>query len=213
MPDDANELDVHLATEAEAPTPCPSRPALALAARGSIFIATDSGACFRASRGKSFLIHRLPDLDGASAPAVDSSGTLWIGLFDGVIATPRDDEWAYHATDAVVLSLAATPWGLAVGDASGTVSLREPPAPPIAKVVLGEPVVELMPFDQGIVALGASGGLWRIEQPSGVFSAAAISTHTALGRPVGLFSTGNGSKVGVFGPERLALTRVAAPAG
>ncbi len=205
MPDDANELDVHLATEA-APPPCPSRPALALAARSSIFIATDSGAWFRASRGKSFLIHRLPDLDGASAPAVDSSGTLWIGLFDGVIATPRDDEWAYHATDAVVLSVAATPWGLALGDASGTVSLREPPAPPIAKVALGEAVVELMPFDQGIVALGASGGLWRIEQPQGgVFSAAAISTHTALGRPVGLFSTGNGSKVGVFSPERLAL--------
>ena len=212
MPDDANELDVHLATEA-APPPCPSRPALALAARSSIFIATDSGAWFRASRGKSFLIHRLPDLDGASAPAVDSSGTLWIGLFDGVIATPRDDEWAYHATDAVVLSVAATPWGLALGDASGTVSLREPPAPPIAKVALGEAVVELMPFDQGIVALGASGGLWRIEQPQGgVFSAAAISTHTALGRPVGLFSTGNGSKVGVFSPERLALLS-RAPAG
>ena len=96
--------------------------------------------------------------------------------------------------------------GTGVGRCVGHGLPREPPAPPIAKVALGEAVVELMPFDQGIVALGASGGLWRIEQPQGgVFSAAAISTHTALGRPVGLFSTGNGSKVGVFSPERLAL--------
>ena len=215
MPDDSNKPDVRMVGPADpdlnggpetAALPCPSRPALAVAVQGWILVLTDSGNCFRVRRAKSLAIDPLPDLEGCSAVAVDSAGRLCIGLYDGMIAVPRDDEWAYHATDAVVLSLAATPWGLAIGDASGSVTFRDPPDPAVARMVLGEPVVDLAGFDEGLVALGARGGLWRLEQPQdGVVPSAIVRTNEALGRPVGLFSTANSSRVGVYSVERLAL--------
>jgi hypothetical protein len=206
MPDDSIKLDLDGAAETAVMPSCTSRPALAVAVQGWILVLTDAGTCFRVSRAKSLAITRLPDLEGCSALAVDSAGRLCIGLYDGMIAVPRDDEWAYHATDAVVLCLAASPWGLAIGDVTGSVTLRNPPEPAIAKAVLGEAIVDLAGFDEGVVALGARGGLWRLEQPQGaVVSSAIVSTNEALGRPVGLFSTANRSRVGVFSAERLAL--------
>jgi hypothetical protein len=206
MPDDSSKPEASGAAESVAMPDCPGRPALAVAAEGWILLMTDSGNCFRVSSTRDLAMHRLPDLEGCSAVDVDAAGRLCAGLYDGMIAIPRDDEWSYHATDAVVLSLAATPWGLAVGDASGSVTLRDPPGPEIARALLGEAVVDLLAFDEGVVALGARGGLWRLEKPhGGVFSAASVSTNEALGRPVGLFRTGNRSKVGVYSVERLAL--------
>ena len=122
---------------------CPSRPVLAVAAQDWILLLTDSGAASASAVGKPLALQPLPDLDGCSAVAVDAAGRLFAGLYDGMIATPRDDEWAYHAADAAVLSLAATPWGLAIGDASGSVTFRDPPGPAIAKAVLGEAIVDL----------------------------------------------------------------------
>ena len=57
------------------------------------------------------------------------------------------------------------------------------------------------------MALGARGGLWRLEQPQGGSRSLGdrCSTNEALGRPVGLFDTGDPSRVGVFSVERLAL--------
>jgi hypothetical protein len=185
---------------------CPSRPVLAVAAQDGIILLTDSGACFWVSRGKPLSLKPLPDLDGCSALAVDSTGILHAGLYDGMIAVPRDDEWSYCPADAAVLSLAASRWGLAIGDAVGSVAYRNPPGPAFAKVALGEAVVELAATDDGVVALGARGGLWRLGEPQGgTISSAPISVNEALGRPVGLFDTGNPSKVGVFSGERLAL--------
>ena len=206
MPDHSSKPEVSEAAETVAMPDCPGRPALAIAAVGWVLLLTDSGNCFRVSSAGNLAMHRLPDLEGCSAVDVDAAGRLCVGLYDGMIAIPRDDEWSYHAADAVVLSLAATPWGLAVGDASGSVTLRDPPGPATARAVLGEAVVDLLAFDGGVVALGARGGLWRLEQPhGGAFSAASVSTNEALGRPVGLFRTGNRSKVGVYSVERLAL--------
>lgn len=203
MPDD---LDPTGEPETTALPNCTSRPVLALPARDGIILLTDSGACFSVSRGKPLSLKPLPDLDGCSALTVDSRGVLHAGLYDGMIAVPRDDEWAYDPADAAVLSLAASPWGLAIGDASGSVSYRNPPGPAIARAALGEAIVDLAAIDEGVVALGARGGLWRLGQPQGgVISATPISMNEALGRPVGLFDTGNSSKVGVFGVERLAL--------
>jgi hypothetical protein len=206
MPDDSKKSKVSGPAETLAMPECLSRPALAVAAQGWILVLTDSGMCFRVDLANSLAVHRLPDLEGCSALAIDAGGRLCIGLYDGMIAVPRDDEWAYHAADAVVLSLAATLWGLAIGDASGTVTLRNPPDPAIARGALGEPIVDLGALDEGVVALGARGGIWRLEQPrGGAFPQATVSTNEALGRPVGLFRTGDRSKVGVYSAERLAL--------
>lgn len=72
--------------------------------------------------------------------------------------------------------------------------------------MLGETIVDIAGFDEGLVALGARGGLWRLEQPQdGVVPSAIVRTNEALGRPVGLFSTANSSRVGVYSAERLAL--------
>jgi hypothetical protein len=57
-----------------------------------------------------------------------------------------------------------------------------------------------------VVALGARGGLWRVcKSASGSISLSTVSPNDALGRPVGLFQTGDPSKVGVFSAERIAL--------
>ncbi len=187
-------------------TKCPSRPVLAQPSPSWTLLLTDSGTCFKVDGDGLLLTHQLPDLDGCSAVAVDRTGTLFAGLYDGMIATLRDDEWAYHAADAAVLSLAATPWGLAIGDAVGTVAFRDPPGSVLASAVLGEPVVDLALFDEGIVALGARGGLWRLGLPQGgAVPVAPVTPSEALGRPVGLFDTGNPSTVGVFSAERMAL--------
>jgi hypothetical protein len=185
---------------------CQSRPVLAQPSPGWTFLLTDSGTCFKVDRDGPLLLHQLPDLDGCSSVAVDAAGKLFVGLYDGMMATLRDDEWAYHPADAAVLSLASTPWGLAIGDAAGSVTFRDPPGPVIASAVPGEPIVDLVVFDEGVVALGARGGLWRLGSPEGgTVSVAPLPPSEALGRPVGLFDTGNPSTVGVFSAERIAL--------
>ncbi len=185
---------------------CPSRPVLARAVRGWTFLLTDSGACYRVDRAGPVTLERLAELDGCSAVAVDGAGKLFVGLFDGMVATLNDDEWAYHSADAPVLSLTATPWGLAIGDASGRVTFRDPPGPAIAIAVVGDPVVELASFAEGALALGAAGGLWRLSPPEGgTVSITTLPANDALGRPVGLFDTGDPSRAGVYSAERLAV--------
>jgi hypothetical protein len=197
MSDDTSQPQLSGAAETVVLEDCPGRPALAIAAEGWVLLLTDSGNCVRVESTGDLAVHRLPDLEGCSAVDVDAAGRPCVGLYDGMIAIPRDDEWSYHAADAVVLSLASTPWGLAVGDASGSVTLRNPPGPAIARAMLGEAVVDLIAYDEGVVALGARGGLWRLSQPqAGAFSVASVSANEALGRPVGLFRTGIRSKVG-----------------
>jgi hypothetical protein len=148
----------------------------------------------------------LPDLDGCSAVAVDPEGNLFVGLYDGMIATPRDDEWNYRAADAPVLCLAATARGLAVGDASGSITVRDASGQPIASIAAGEPVVDLAAHDDGLVALGARGSLWRLRWADGNAPVlVAVAANEALGRPVSLFDTGDPSRIGVFGPERVGI--------
>jgi hypothetical protein len=123
-----------------------------------------------------------------------------------MVAVPRADEWAYYPADAAVLSLAATPWGLAIGDAAGAVTFRDPPGPAVARAVLGEPIVDLAALDGEVVALGARGGLWRLGAPEGDrVPLAPVTQPEALGRPVGLFNAGNPSKAGVYSTERVGL--------
>jgi hypothetical protein len=210
MPDDTNKSpadpDVNGASDTTALSNCPSRPVLAVSAQEWILLLSDSGSCFRVSRRETLALQRLPDLDGCSALVVDAAGKLYVGLYDGMIAVPRDDEWNYHATDAAVLSLAATPWCLAIGDASGFVTFRDPPDSATAKAAVGDAVVDLAAFDEGVVALGAKGGLWRLERPQGgIVSPEPVRSNEALGRPVGLFNTGDPSTVGVYSIERLAI--------
>ena len=153
-------------------TKCPSRPVLAQPSPSWTLLLTDSGTCFKVDGDGLLLTHQLPDLDGCSAVAVDRTGTLFAGLYDGMIATLRDDEWAYHAADAAVLSLAATPWGLAIGDAVGTVAFRDPPGPVLASALLGEPVVDLASYStRGSLPSAPRGGLWRARLASGQRSA------------------------------------------
>jgi hypothetical protein len=188
------------------PFPCATRPVLARSARDGTLLLTDSGICFRIERGEATALRPLPDLDGCSAVAVDAAGNLFVGLYDGMIATPRDDEWAYRAADAPVLSLAATPRGLAVGDASGSISVRDPSGRPMATVAAGEPIVDLAASDDGLIALGARGSLWRLRWSDGdSLALATVPPNEALGRPVALFDTGDPARVGVFSAERVAI--------
>ena len=195
-----------VASDATEPLPCASRPVLARSARDGTLLLTDSGTCFRIERGETLALRPLPDLDGCSAVAVDEEGNLLIGLYDGMIATPRDDEWAYRAAEAPVLSLAPTPRGLAIGDASGSITVRDPSGHPIASASAGEPVVDLAAFDDGLIALGARGSLWRLRWADGdSLALSAVPSNEALGRPVSLFDTGDPSRVGVFSAERAAV--------
>ncbi len=185
---------------------CSSRPVLARSARDWTLVLTDSGACFKISRGAPHRLEPLPDLDGCSAVAVDKAGNLFVGLYDGMLATPRDGEWAYHSAQAPVLCLCASPWGLAIGDAAGNVVFREPPAPAVARALVSEPVVELRAFDDGLVALGARGAIWIIGPPQdGTVAVAPVAPNDAIGRPVGLFDTGSRSRAGVFSADRIAV--------
>jgi hypothetical protein len=105
-----------------------------------------------------------------------------------------------------VLSLVATARGIALGDSLGFITFRDNLTSAGAKVATGEPVVEMIVLDNEVVALGARGGLWRVSwTESGSISLLSVSPNEALGRPVGLFDTGDPSKIGVFSAERLAL--------
>jgi hypothetical protein len=156
-------------------------------------------------RGEALVVRPLPDLDGCSAVAVDREGNLFVGLYDGMIAMPRDDEWSYRAAEAPVLCLAATPRGLAVGDASGSITIRDAAGLPIGSTAAGEPVVDLVASDDGLVALGARGSMWRLRWADDAPALAAVATNEALGRPVSFFDTGDPSRVGVFGAERVGI--------
>jgi hypothetical protein len=185
---------------------CPSRPVLARSALAWTIVLTDAGKCFRVDRGEPLAIRPLPDLDGCSALAVDAAGTLVVGFYEGMVATPRDDEWAYQAAEAPVMSLASTARGLAIGDALGSIIFRDPGNQSTTKVVAGEPVVDMMAAQDEVVALGAKGGLWRATwTEAGAPSLSSVTPSEALGRPVGLFDTGSTSRVGVFSAERCAL--------
>jgi hypothetical protein len=185
---------------------CPSRPVLAQSALGWTLVLTDSGKCFRVDRGERLAIHSLPDLEGCSALAVDRAGTLFVGFYEGMIATLQEGEWAYQAADAPIMSLAATARGLAVGDARGAITFRDVTDPSSRTVAAGEPVVEMIAADNEVVALGARGALWRISwTEGGAPSLFPVALNEALGRPVGLFETGRPGKIGVFGAERCAL--------
>jgi hypothetical protein len=167
---------------------------------------TDSGACFRVERGEALAARPLPDLDGCSAVVVDPAGHLFAGLYDGMIATPRDDEWNYRAAEAPVLSLAATGRGLAVGDAAGSITIRDASGQPIASVAAGEPVVDLAAADDGLVAVGGRGSLLRVRWGGGDSMALTpVAANEALGRACGLFDAGDPSRVGVFGAERVGI--------
>jgi hypothetical protein len=193
-------------SDATACLDCPSRPVLAQPAAGWTLLVTDTGGCFQVDRGEPPALHPLPDLEGFSAVAVDPTGRLFVGFYEGMVATPRDGDWAYRPADAPVLSLAASARGLALGDALGSIMLRDFVIPKDAKVVAGEPVVDLIAFDEEFVALGGRGGLWRVCRMAGdSISLSPVSSNEALGRPVGLFSTGDPARVGVFSSERLAL--------
>jgi hypothetical protein len=185
---------------------CPSRPVLARPTGDWTLVLTDSGICFQVDRVDPPELHRLPDLDGYSAVGVDAAGKLFVGFYEGMIATPRTGEWAYHAADSPVLSLVPTPRGLALGDPLGNITFRDIPASPSARIAVGEPVVEMIELDDEVLALGARGGLYRVSwSDGGSISLSSIAPNEALGRPVGLFATGNSSKVGVFSADRLAL--------
>jgi hypothetical protein len=194
------------AIEETALVECPSRPVLARPFRGGTLLLTDSATCFHLDRGGPFQLRPLPDLDGCSSVAVDGSGKLLVGLYDGMVATLNLDEWSYHPAEAPVLSLATTARYLALGDAAGSVTFRDPPGTAVGSAMLGEPVVDLIAFDDGVVALGARGGLWRVGPPEGgKLAVTPVPPNEAMGRPVGLFETGDPAKAGVFGAARLAL--------
>jgi hypothetical protein len=185
---------------------CGSRPILARHAGNWTLLQTDSAACFRVEHRYPLAIHPLPDLDGCSSVAVTAEGMLVAGLYDGMVASLVEGEWAYRSAEAPVLSLAAAPQGLVIGDARGVVSLRGSRGAAIASATLGEPVVDLAALDAGVVALGARGGLWQLSwSEGGAISTAPIQPSEALDRPVGLFATGNSSRLGVYSTERLGL--------
>ena len=185
---------------------CPSRPVLVLRARGWTLVLCDSGHCFRVGSTERPALHTLPDLDGCSALAVDAEGTLFVGFYEGMLATPRDCEWAYHAADAPVMCLAATVRDLAFGDAAGWITFRDRGMNTDDKAYVGEPLAEMIACEAEVAVLGTRGGLWWIRRPEGgPISLAPVRQSESLGRPVGLFDAGAPSRVGVFSEERCAL--------
>ena len=127
-----------------------------------------------------------------------------------MIADSANDEWAYHATDAVVLCLAAG----APASRSAMPRALSPYAtsrPRGHEDRLGEAIVDLIAFDEGSWRWGRGAGSGGSKDGRWFVCSASAATNEALGRPVGLFSTGDLSTVGVFSAERLALW--AAPAG
>ena len=181
---------------------CRSRPVLVRSARDWTFLLTDAGPCYRLDRGDRLELEPLPDLDGCSAAVVDAEGTLVVGLYDAMVATLRGEEWEYRATDAPVLSLAATPQGVVVGDSAGTVTFCGPGGAALGAVTLGEPIVDLPRSTTASWPLARSAGSGGLEG-SGNNSPRPIATPPRSSRPgrlVGLFETGNpGQRPGAFG--------------
>jgi hypothetical protein len=184
---------------------CASRPALACAARGWTFVLADRGSCYRLDRDGPPIVSELPELDGCSAVVADTGGTLHAGLYDGMIATLRGGEWDYRAADAPVLSLAATPAAVAIGDAAGRVVFHGPDGVPAGSAALGEPVGDLAAGERGLLALGVRGSLWRIAWPeNGAVAVTPLPPRDELGRPVGLAGGLSPWCHVVFSAERMA---------
>jgi hypothetical protein len=186
--------------------PCSSRPVLALPARQSTFVMTERGEWFRWDLADETGLERLPDLPDCSAATVDPNGTVVASLYSSMSAWFRGGAWEFHYLDAPVLSLAATPHGVAAGDSAGTVTLFRGAGGRLKDVPLGEPVVELCPYDQGLAALGARGALARLEwTEDGARMFEPVALPADFDRPVGLFGGGPAGRFGIFAADRVAV--------
>jgi hypothetical protein len=184
--------------------PCASRPALALPARERTYLLTDDGECCLVDDA-TLEGTRLPALEGWSSAVVDSEDVLIVGLYGEMTATLKDDDWVYRSSDSAVLSMAATPDGIVIGGADGSVVVRNHRGDALGAVSIGEPVVELCACGQGAVALGGRGALVRLDWPDdGGLTSEPISAPKNLGPMVGLFPVAHPGRFGAYSPDRLA---------
>ncbi len=186
--------------------PCQEKPVLLAPSPHGTLLASDSGECFLIGPSGLTASEPLRDLQGCAAVAVAPDGTLVAGRYTPMVACLSSAGWEFHTlTRAPVLALAATPHGVAVGDAAGDVVLfragREATA-----VSLGEPVLDLQPCAEGLAALGAGGALGYlvgVEEWDEGFQ--PVSLPLEFARPTGLFEVGKHARVGCLDGERLAL--------
>jgi hypothetical protein len=191
--------------------PCRGRPILVCPSAHGTLLASDADECFLLGGAGSGGREPLPDLRGCAMAAVGGDGTLVAGRYSPMLARLGPGGWEFRAVGAApVLALAATPHGLAVGDADGNVILLPDAGGPQETVRLGEPVIDLCPHQGGLAALGAGGLLGRLGWADGWETAfEPVRLPEAFGRPTELFPLGKQGRVGLVGADQLAVLDVA----
>jgi hypothetical protein len=188
---------------------CPARPVLAVPGRELTLLLGETGQAFSLRRPGGEALEPLADLRACSC-AAECDGELVVGSFDGMLAGSRDGSWEFRAADAPILALAPARPLVALGDAGGDVTFRDRRGDAVAVAHCGGAVVELCPFDGGVVALGDDGSLTRIATPErgeaeAVADAAGVPVPREFGRPAGLFGFPSSPRVGVFSADRVGL--------
>lgn len=135
-----------------------SIPVAAFSLRGSLVIGTDSGEWLSVAAGESL----VPlDETGPISDAVDhGDGTLSVACWAPVLKQLKNGVWTDLALSAPGTALAVTPRGLVIADTGGGLSLLAGSSRvAVQELTSPEAVVALLPVEDGLVALGASGSI------------------------------------------------------
>lgn len=132
-----------------------SIPVSAFTLRGSLVIGTDRGEWFSVTSGER--VEPLADT-GPIADVVEADGTLSVACWAPVLKQLRGVVWTDLALSAPSTAIASTPRGLVLADTGGGLSLLAGMSRvPVQELTSPEVLVSLLPLEDGIVALGASG--------------------------------------------------------
>jgi hypothetical protein len=164
-----------------------SRPVAAFPIHGSLVIGTDTGAWLSLGSGEQ--LTAIGSAGPMSAAVQDAAGTLTVASWEPRLAQLRDGAWVSIALAAPAIALAVTPRGLVIADVDGGLSLLAGAArAPVQELTAGEPVLELVASDAGLVALSCSGAVATTGWPRADAPAVlAFVDTTAVGRVHALF--------------------------
>lgn len=179
-----------------------SIPVSAFTLRGSLVIGTDRGEWFSASAGDR--LEPLADT-GPVADAIEAEGTLSVACWAPVLKQLRGVVWTDLALTAPATALASTPRGLVLADTGGGVSLLAGTSRvPVQELTASEVLVSMLPLDEGLVALGASGTVEVSTWPGSEGPLVPVNTGS-LGRVHALFPGIRRGTVFVAGARGLGL--------
>jgi hypothetical protein len=179
---------------------------MAFAVGGSFVVGTEAGDWLSLTGEQ---LAPIASIGRASAAVRDPAGALTVACWEPKLERYEDGAWSSIALASPALALAATAKGLVIADAGGGLSLMTGRVP-VQELVAPEPVVELAPGGDGLVALLASGKLMTTAWPTGEATLVAIDTH-AIGRAHAMFGAlvAGAKACGVL--DRRRLVAVATP--